>query len=238
MRFSWFCIWQAESVCQLDGADRRGLDAVVRDCPGLTAGHILTPAHTSDPYFVGHGGSPSLILQLEFAELDVLERHLSPGGHLACLADERFLPSLRETAVRQQAMLVRRFNVPNPRSDTDLMTSLSYWVEYVGPAEDENVWHQFYLGSHVPLLTQLPGIRRVEVYTPVVAICGVGLPERKCMQRNKTVFDSAEAMNVAMQSPVRHRLRKDVGRFPRFSGAAHHFPFESASHFSGQSERL
>ena len=230
MGLSWFCVWQADSLIQLDGADRIGLEAVVRECPGLTAGHILTPAVAHDPYFAGHGGSPSLILQQEFSDIDVLERNLQPGAHLACLADDKFMPSLRKATPQQQTMLTRRFSVPSARPMDDVPTALSYWVEYSGPAEDENAWHEFYVRSHAPLLTLLPGVRVVEIYMPVVAVCGMGLPERKCMQRNKTVFDSADAMNVAMQSPVRARLREDVSRFPPFSGAAHHFAFDSMSY--------
>ena len=47
------------------------------------------------------------------------------------------------------------------------------------------------------------------------------------MQRNKTVFDSAEAMNAAMASPVRAALRKDFHKFPEFSGGTDHYPFRT-----------
>ena len=227
MTISWFCVWQGDSTVGLDAVDRTRLEAVIRRCPDLTAGHILTPAIAHDPYYAGQSGSPSLIVQLEFAQIDAVERHLLPGGYLNCLADARLLPSLRDTAAQQQAMSVRRFDVPCPRPTEEMPHALSYWVEYVGPAEDENAWHRYYVNSHAPLLTQLPGIRAVEIYNPVAAVCGIGLPERKCMQRNKTVFDSADAMNFAMQSTVRDRLRQDFSRFPPFSGAAHHFAFES-----------
>ena len=229
MSLSWFCIWQADEVVLVDPFERIGLEALLRGCPGLCAGHILTPADAHDPHFPAHAGSPSLILQAQFDEIDVLERNLRRGGYLSPLTDPAFLRSLQSSQASQQTMLTRRFPVPGDRSFHGMSTSLSYWVEYTGPAEDENAWHEFYLDSHARLLARLPGIRAIEIYTPAVAVCGLRLPERPCMQRNKTVFDSADAMGLAMKSPVRATLREDVSRFPPFSGAAHHFPFESIS---------
>jgi len=55
------------------------------------------------------------------------------------------------------------------------------------------------------------------------------IPVRPSMQRNKTVFDSADAMNIAMKSPVREALRSDFHKFPPFEGAALHFPFKTIS---------
>ncbi len=49
------------------------------------------------------------------------------------------------------------------------------------------------------------------------------------MQRNKTVFDSADAMNAAMASPVRAALRSDFHKFPEFSGGTDHYPFRTVT---------
>ena len=229
MLLSWFCIWQADEVKPLSPYERSGLEALLLGCPDLRAGHILTPADAHDPYFPAHGGSPSLIVQAQFDEIDVLENNLRRGGYLSALTEPGLLRSLHNVKPSQQTMLTRRLPVAGDRSFHGMTKSLSYWVEYTGPAEDENAWHEFYLDSHTPLLGRLPGIRAIEIYTPAVAVCGLHLPERRCMQRNKTVFDSAEAMDAAMKSPVREMLREDVTHFPPFSGAAHHFPFESIS---------
>ncbi len=92
-------------------------------------------------------------------------------------------------------------------------------VEYEGPAKDENAWHLFYVEGHPPLLAKFPGIRKIEIYTPATLISALPFAQRRSMQRNKTVFDSADAMNAAMASPVRAALRKDFHKFPEFSGA-------------------
>ena len=214
----------------IDPGDMRGLQALVRECPGLTAGHILTPVEAKDPYYDNAAGSPSLILQLEFDDIALLEGHLRINGYLACLAAATFLPGLRGTDATQQAMLTRRYPVPEERSYATDESVLSYWVEYAGPAEDESAWHNAYVRHHPHLLARLPGIRSIEIYTPVVAICELRLPVRGCLQRNKTVFDSPEAMTAAMLTPARDALREDFRKLPPFEGAALHFPFMTRSY--------
>jgi hypothetical protein len=44
------------------------------------------------------------------------------------------------------------------------------------------------------------------------------------MQRNKVVFDDAEALTAALNSPVRHEMRADFANFPAFTGPVSHFP--------------
>lgn len=231
MTISWFCVWQAETdtQVQLDPYDFDGLLALVRGCPEMVEGHILTPAQAEDPYFADTTGSPFLILQLEFREISALENCLRREGYLACLADPEFLPSLGHAKPGQQAMLTRRYPVADAKVATPDGSTLSYWVEYPGPAEDENAWHDFYVNHHPQLLAKFPGIRRIEIYTPAFAICGIGLPVRPSMQRNKTVFDSAGAMTAAMKTPVRDALRKDFHKFPPAQGVGLHFPFRTVS---------
>lgn len=227
MPLTWFCVWQAsgDAPVPLSPGEYQSLQALLRGCPGLQVGHVLTPTTAHDPHHAEAKGSPSLILQLTFGDVMALEHALQAGGPLACLAAPAFLPGLTGAQRSQQAMLVRRYPVPDDPLRIAEGNALTYWVEYAGPALDENAWHAHYVAHHVPLLVQLPGIRGVEVYTPAVAICGLGLPLRGCLQRNKAVFDSAQAMNVAMQSPVRDALRRDFQAMPPYEGAALHFPF-------------
>lgn len=231
MTISWFCVWQAEEGrrVSIDPYDLNGLLALVRGCPGLTAGHVLTPVAAHDPYYADASGSPSLILQLEFDDIAALERCLRRGGYLACLADPCFLPSMAGAVPGHQAMLTRRYPVAETRVASADGSTLSYWVEYAGPAEDENAWLDFYVDHHPPLLAKFPGIRRIEIYTPAVVISGLPIGTRPSMQRNKTVFDSAQAMTEAMRTPVREALRQDFHALPPFQGTALHFPFRTLS---------
>lgn len=222
---SWFCVWQAETLLKLEAGQLDALRALLQICPGLRAGHVLLPARAHDPYYPSADGSPSLIVQLEFHDLALLEEHLQADGHLAPLADPEFLSSLAGAWPAQQAMLTRRYPVENSRIRNADGPYVSYWVEYAGPAADPNAWHVHYNAHHPQLLAGFPGIRAIEIYTPAVVACELPLPERPCLQRNKTVFDDVDAMNAAMQSPVREALREDFRKLPAFQGPALHFPF-------------
>jgi hypothetical protein len=232
MAITWFCVWQgagANAGARVDEYDLNALKTLVRGCPGLSAGHVLTPAQAHDPHYAGEQEQvqPALVLQLDFADVLALETLLHPGAHLSVLAEPKFLPSLKGVPAAQQAMLARRYAVADDRIASGDGSSLSYWVEYAGPAEDENAWHVFYVAHHPYLLAKFPGIRAIDIYTPAVAICDLPLPVRPCMQRNKVVFDTPEAMTAAMQTPVRDALRADFHEFPAFTGHALHFPFRT-----------
>ena len=229
MRLSWFCVWQAEEVVAILPSELNEVKSLVRGCPGLLEGHVLVPAGAQDPHYPDASRSPSLILQLDFDDVDMLEGHLRPGGYLACLSQKPTIPSLAAARPGQQAMIPRRYSVREP-VDFHERESISYWVEYSGLAEDAQAWHNAYVRHHPALLAQFPGIRTIEIYTPAVIICGVPIPERTCLQRNKTAFDSVEAMRHAMLSPVRAALREDFHSLPPFEGDALHFPFETTSY--------
>ncbi|MGD9920481.1 MAG: hypothetical protein AB7V13_03400 [Pseudorhodoplanes sp.] len=231
MAISWFCQWDAKDGGKpvLDAHDHQGLVALIRGCPRLVAGHIMTPVHAHDPHYAADlHNSPALVLQLEFAEIADLEHALKPHGYLQALAHEDLLPSLADATVSHHAMLTRRYPVAEA-ADEFANGRLSYMVEYEGPARDANAWHLFYVTGHPPLLAKFPGIRRIEIYTPALVISALPFGVRNTMQRNKTVWDNPEAMNAAMASPVRAALRKDFHRFPEFEGAATHYPFRTVS---------
>lgn len=225
MAITWFCIWQGAHVAPVEVADLRRLTTLVEQCRGVLAAHIMTPASANDPYFPEPEGSPSLILQLDFARIDMLEALLRRSGELAPLADPQFMPGLSSTRPEQAAMVARRYPLqPGPQP-----TSMTYWVEYVGQTADDKAWLSAYASSHPALLARLPDIRLIELYTPAVAICEIALSERDCLQRNKAVWDTPEAMNAAMASPVRMELRADMAAMPAFTGEARHYPFLTRS---------
>ena len=232
MAISWFCQWDAAEgrSPRLDAHDRQGLLALLRGCPRMIEGHVMVPVQAHDPHYAAElHTSPVLVLQFEFAEIADLERCLEDRGYLACLAKPDLLPSLEGAAASHHAMLTRRYPVAEPPAAAPVDEPVSYMVEYAGPAADENAWHRFYVDSHPQLLAKFPGIRKIEIYTPAVVISALPFPVRKTMQRNKTVFDSPEAMTAAMASPVRDALRRDFHKFPAFEGAAAHYPFRTTS---------
>ncbi len=82
------------------------LSDVLAATPGLQLGLIFTPSSTSDPY-LDDGPPPQLALQLYFDDITILEAAVATDGQL------RELNALRLDDATQQAMLVRRYPVPD-----------------------------------------------------------------------------------------------------------------------------
>jgi hypothetical protein len=199
------------------------LDARVRTTPKLVKGLLHAPASASDPY-VKDGPSPSFVLQLYFAELPELENALSRRGHLAALTSSAEFPTLARAEIAHQAMLVRLFAVQDPHFRTAPgEPHCTYLVSYEGAAEDLNAWHAHYLEHHTGHMAKFPGIRELEIYTRMDWVSLLPWTRQNFMQRNKVVFDSTDALQSALHSPVRHEMREDFKRFPKFSGPNNHF---------------
>jgi hypothetical protein len=96
-------------------------------------------------------------------------------------------------------------------------------VSYEGEAEDLNAWHSHYLAHHTRHMAMFPGIRELEVYTRLDWVSALPWTRLNFMQRNKVAFDSAEALDRALNSPVRHDMRADFKTFPRFTGPNNHY---------------
>lgn len=205
------------------GGELAKLDGLLRSTPHLDKALVHMAASASDPY-VKDGLAPSLVLQLYFAELPDLEATLSRAGALRALCSCQEFPVLAQAEVAHQAMLVRPFAVPDPvlgvAPDEPHCT---YLVSYEGEAEDLNAWHAHYLESHTRHMATLPGIRELEVYTGLDWVSLMPWPRSNYMQRNKVVFDSAEALQGALNSPVRHDMRADFRNFPKFTGPNNHY---------------
>src|SRR5690242_3326061 len=101
MTVCWFGQFPAASP------DLTLLADVLGPTPALRQGVIYTPSNTSDPY-LDDGPPPQLVLQLYFDDIAALEAAVAPNGNLQQLG------VLDMAGARQQAMLVRRFPVPDP----------------------------------------------------------------------------------------------------------------------------
>lgn len=188
-----------------------GIPRLVSGIPGLHRIHVYTPGRAHDP-FLNDGAPPPLALQLYFDALTSAEAAVA--GPLSPI----------RSICEVQAMLVRPFAVPEPRKDP----LVTYLVAYEGKAEDEDAWHAYYLAHHPPLMAKLPGIRELEIYTPVQWLCPPQWRRAQCMQRNKVAFDSAEALSAALNSPVRKEMRADYAKLPAFSGRVTHYPMATS----------
>jgi hypothetical protein len=223
MTLCWFAQADAPNATVTE-AELRWVAETIAPVPGVTEALLYTPAMTHDPY-LNDGPPPALALQIYFNAIEHLEAALSAGGPLMAFADPARLPSLSGAAFTQQAMLCRSFAVPDKVFRTAPGAfPCTYLVAYEGSAEDLPAWLSHYLAHHTVIMTRFPGIRRVEVCTRI-DWCGA-LPWRRVdhMQRNKVVFDDADALTAALNSPVRHEMRADFANFPPFTGPVSHFP--------------
>jgi hypothetical protein len=222
MMLTWIATFRHDGAVSED--DLRWLRQVLAATPGALRNLIHTPAQTHDPY-LDDGRPPALALQLYFPGIDALEAALARGGHLQALAAPTALASLRGAAVSQQAMLARSFPVPDAGAPADCRCA--YLVTYEGAAEDLSAWTAHYVASHTTVMARFPGIREIEVCTRLDWCGFLPWPRADAMLRNKVVFDHPAALTAALNSPVRHEMRKDFQQFPPFSGTVTHFPMQA-----------
>jgi hypothetical protein len=226
MRFSWFAFFRddASTKVRISDADRAAVRALIAGTPGVARGTVYTPETAKDNY-ADDGPSPQLGLQLDFGELTDLEAALGPRGHLQALAKPDALPSLAGATWTHQALARRGFDVPDPVFATPPGgLPCSYLVHYPGPAADMATWLRHYIEHHPPIMRRFPGIRAIEILSRIDWIDAMPWARTNHMQRNRVVFDSADALTAALQSPVRHEMRSDFHAFPPFEGGSFHFP--------------
>lgn len=218
MSLALFLIFRHPSAT-VDGRELAAAARLIADLPGLAEGSTMTPAATSDPY-LDDGRPPPLVLQLAFDTIETLEAAL--GGPAQGIAAT--LTSLAGAEITEQAMLTRRFPVPEPKRG-----SCTYLVSYEGEADDAHAWLSHYIAHHPPIMARFPAIRAIEIYTRIDWISGTGWTRGAALQRNKVVFDDADALTAALNSPVRHDMRADFARFPPFHGINTHHPMHTAT---------
>lgn len=220
--FSWFLTFtHPDSEARLSAEDRSALSEVVRSVPGLVRAHLFTPATARDRYF-DDGPSPMLTLQLYFDRLETLEEQASASGTLHRLDAARFA-SLSGAHAGHQAMWTRPYPTPSTLSEP-AEPPCSYLVHYPGHADDLNAWLGYYLAHHPQVMHDFPGIREIEIFTRVDWADELPWDRLDYMQRNKLVFDNPAALETALHSPVRERMKADRAHFPAFEGSNIHFP--------------
>jgi hypothetical protein len=218
--------WVFEIVCT--GAASRAAEARAwfeaaapawKTLPGLATLDLYTPiaggAH--DP-FNDDGAGPLFIAILAFSSRDALE----PAINTAAFGRSVSRPPA-DLAFTGSAFERHFYPVAGEARPAALTAPFSYVVRYHKPAEDEWAFIKNYVETHPPTLATLPGVRAVMCYFPL-PIVPQGLAPADYIIGNEVAFDSVEAFNVAMQSPVRQELRRHFHEFPPFSGRNTHFP--------------
>jgi uncharacterized protein (TIGR02118 family) len=205
----------------LQGAVQTWFDAVATPAwtrlPGLSAldSYVMAPSGTHDP-FVDDGAGPLLLAMLHFNSAEPMSQ--------AAAAIARSLEGLPHGTAPTGTPFERRlYPIGGEAMPGPLTAPFSYVVRYHRPADDEAEFVAHYLADHPPLLAKLPGIRSVLCYLPLDPPA-TALPTANIMLGNEVAFDSPDAFNAAMASPVRAELRAHFRTFPKFTGRNTHYP--------------
>ena len=222
MRFSYLVFFTSEEPgTRISTEDLDTVRGAIGAVPGLKRGRLYTPEVASDLYH-DDGASPLFGIQLDFDELADLEAAIAASGALSPLGEPGALPSLAGTDAAQQAMALRTYTVPEPAPLS--ASACSYVVHYPGPAADTNAWLSHYIAHHPPIMKRFPGVRELEILTRIDWIDAMPWRRVQHLQRNRILFDSAAALEVALHSPVRHEMRADYTQFPPCEGGNFHYP--------------
>jgi uncharacterized protein (TIGR02118 family) len=220
----------ADFVYEVSCSGERGLEDAVRTwsdavasptwtaLPGLTAidAYVMAKSATHDP-FVDDGAGPLLLAMLHFNTAEQMSHAIGPLA--------RSLDGLPQGVALTGTPFGRRlYPIGGEATPRPLTAPFSYVVRYHRPADDEAEFVAHYLADHPPLLAKLPEIRSVLCYLPLDGLATPALPTANVMIGNEVAFDSPEAFNAAMASPVRAELRAHFRKFPRFTGRNTHYP--------------
>lgn len=211
----------ADTHAAFNRSDISRLQSVAHGVAGLRRFVLHVPAAQDE-----RTSAPFCVTQWYFDDLELLEGALQSGGAIETIAD-RIADRATGCTLLQQAMAVRRFSMPRQHTFDGSDERCTYLVSYEGEAHDFNAWLTHYMTHHPPLMTQLPGLRELEIYTRIDYRSGLRHARAAAMQRNKVVFDDAAALDAALASSIRARMKQDFDSFPPYSGATPHYPMRS-----------
>lgn len=219
------CFFLFDQGSDIEVADA---EAAARQTGGLRRLVVHQPMREAkgDPPSRTHATGPG-VLQWYFDDVGQLEAALEADGPIQALMDRTPQAASGHSPFAQQVMAVRHFATPDARDCRAGGERCTYLVSYEGEADDLNAWLTHYMRHHPPLMAQLPAIRELEIYTRLDYRTGLTIPRSTAMQRNKVVFDDLTALEDALGSPARARMKQDFDAFPPYRGASPHYPVRS-----------
>ena len=206
-----------------------GPGSALKTLPGLRAFDLYLPETSHDPY-LDDGAGPLAMAQLYFDDVAALEGALASSAFPEAALKGDGSPATNVGAAHS-AMRTQFYPVAGEREPAALIAGVSYVVRYHRPVEDEAVFNAHYVKLHPPLLGEFPGIRNVICYLPITWRDPTGLDDADVFLGNEVVFDTLVALNAALKSDVRHKLREDYKTFPPFTGRNTHYAMQRARLF-------
>ncbi len=198
-----------------------GPAGALKTLPGLRAFDLYLPEASHDPY-LDDGAGPLAMAQLYFDDVPALEGALASQNFPQDALKGEGSPAVDVQAVHA-AMRTQFYPVAGERQPAPLTAGASYVVRYHRPVEDEAAFNAHYVARHPPVLGEFPGIRNVICHLPVAWRDPTGLDDADVFLGNEVVFDTPGALDAALASDVRHKLREDYKTFPPFTGRNTHY---------------
>jgi uncharacterized protein (TIGR02118 family) len=196
--------------------------AFFRRAKGIASIDLYEPETSARDPYLDDGAPPLATLQAAFATLGELEAALASAEFRAAIVAPSPAPPDAARATHE-AMDWRFYPVKGEAAPAPLRAACSYVVRYHRPAEDEAAFVKFYVEHHPPLLGKFPNIRNVMCYLPIAWRDPTPIAHSDYMLGNEVVFDTLADLNASLKSEVRHELREDFKRFPKFTGRNTHF---------------
>ena len=204
---------------------REGPAAALMHTPGVDYLDLYTPSRVdhTDPY-VDDLDAPILMVQTGHSDEAALQETLSSGA-LASVADLANT-SIADLRLTHDAMTQEFFSVGGDVQPLPMTAPLSFVVRYYGPCGDPAVFTEHYRHGHATALVRLPKIRNVLVYARIEWDDPTNISRADYLLGNEVVFDSIDALNTALNSPLRHELREHYKTFPDWTGHNTHYAMD------------
>jgi uncharacterized protein (TIGR02118 family) len=196
--------------------------ALIKSAPGLETLDLYAPERTAKDPYLHDGPGPLAMLQAGFRAQKELEAFLATPQFRATVVAPSPAPPDKVTAVHD-AMEQRFYPVAGETKPGPLTAPISYVVRYQRPAENEAAFVAHYVAHHPQIQSRFPGIRSIMCYVPLAWSDPTPITPASYLLGNEVVFDSVDALEAALNSPVRHELREDFHRFPKFAGKNTHY---------------
>jgi uncharacterized protein (TIGR02118 family) len=195
--------------------------ALFQAAPGVETVDLYTPERAAKDPYLHDGPGPLAMLQVGFRSRAELEACLSGAAFRATVVAPSPAPP-DKVAVAHDAMEQRFYPVAGEARPGPLRAPVSYVVRYQRPAENEAEFVEHYVSHHPQIQARFPGIRSIMCYLPIKWNDYTPIAPADYLLGNEVVFDSVDALEAALNSPVRHELREDFKTFPKFTGKNTH----------------
>jgi uncharacterized protein (TIGR02118 family) len=223
MAVDYFIMFSGSGVDPVQFRDRyksvNGL--ALGSLPGVRVVLLHTPLPSHDP-FLADKDPPLLLVQIKFESAAAAEAALASTSARKLKHDFGGLPA-KGGRIVHELLLTEPYATATAVPSEIVTAPVSYFVHYRRSAKDEAKFLDYYRGHHPAIMAEFPGIRSLVLYLPMAWRDPHILPDADHMLVCQVAFDSVEALNAALASDVRKRLREDYHHFPPFAGPVTHY---------------